>query len=630
MDPLSALTVLARLGERCPNNLVYLAQALEGRPHLFADCLAVAEGGWPRELDSTVARIVSGWPSAQACAFHNRLPEHTTSLRETGLAVTAACWQILEARGDTTPDSDRFRAEIGNNLVARLSELGRYDAAVERAAGLIDYFRPRADSSREQTHYLARSLSSQGMALGGAGLVQEAVTAYHEAAGLLRRLADQADSDTDLDLGLVLNNLAGQCLAAGQTDAAVTAVLESVAIHRRYRDRAPGPEREPRRNRANLAAALGALANALVADGQFAAAYEAAQEAAAILAVVKEDRPARFTDQWAMALVNLAMTEQRLDHLDDAVAHLRTAAGEYQRMADAYPDAFLADCAKVHRNLVIGLLRLGDRHEALNAAATAFDCAAHLSPREPPPAVGPAEEALSLYLQLEPYKHLGRTGLQRLDTMVATLLGRTAARRLVLIDTLIKTGRALKEADRAQEALVLIRAAADAARPLADQAEGGDAPTLLCSALVQCLSIQTGSPQPEAVREIAEQALHRLEILARGDEGDRANASLLLNNLANALSWFDLPEQAGSAARLAVGLLRDLADQDRERFEPQLAVALNTLARRRQALGLTNEALTSARESCSRLAPFAQASPDRYGDWMAEMADFERRLAAPK
>ncbi|WP_051969485.1 tetratricopeptide repeat protein [Kitasatospora azatica] len=109
---------------------------------------------------------------------------------------------------------------------------------------------------------------------------------------------------------------------------------------------------------------------------------------------------------------------------------------------------------------------------------------------------------------------------------------------------------------------------------------------------------------------------------------DPAGRARILDLLAKRLSWAMLSEEAVTASREAVAVLRDLADGDPSAHEPALADALSQLGLCLSDLGLGEEALEATRQALAIHRRLAAADPQAYeADYARSLANLGARLA---
>jgi len=101
---------------------------------------------------------------------------------------------------------------------------------------------------------------------------------------------------------------------------------------------------------------------------------------------------------------------------------------------------------------------------------------------------------------------------------------------------------------------------------------------------------------PRAAREIGQSELRAAVFLHAGV----------------ALSHFGQHQAALEATREAVELYRQLAEQNPDRFRPDLAMSLNNLGNRLSSLGQHHEALEATQESVNIYRQLAEQNPDRF------------------
>ena len=128
----------------------------------------------------------------------------------------------------------------------------------------------------------------------------------------------------------------------------------------------------------------------------------------------------------------------------------------------------------------------------------------------------------------------------------------------------------------------------------------------------------------------------QLSLVGDADEEERAR---LLNNLSGAYNALGRREEALAATQEAVDIRRELAQQNRAAFLPDLAMSLNNLGTRLSALGRRQEALAATQEAVEHYRQLAQQNraaflPDLAGSlnnlglWLADQGRRQEALAA--
>jgi tetratricopeptide (TPR) repeat protein len=287
-------------------------------------------------------------------------PDRSPLLHEQAIPTHRRIIEVLRPLADGAAD-DKPRAILAaglNNLANRLSDLGRYEPALQAAEEAARLYRDlaadRPDAFRPS---LAISLNSLASSLSDLGRREEALQAAEEAARLHRELAAEWPDTFRPDLAMSLNNLANSLSDLGRREAALQVAEEAARLYRELAAERPDAFRP------DLAKSLNNLANRLRALGRREAALQTAEEAVRIRRELAEAQPDAFRPDLAMSLNNLASSLGALGRPEPALQAAEEAVWIYRELVVARPDAFRPDLAGSLNNLANRLSDLG-RHEA--------------------------------------------------------------------------------------------------------------------------------------------------------------------------------------------------------------------------------------------------------------------------
>ncbi len=226
----------------------------------------------------------------------------------------------------------------------------------------------------EQRAGLLSSLSNR---LSDAGDNPAALKAIQDAVAIHRRLAAANAARFEPELALSLNNLSNRLSDAGDNLGALVAIQDSIAIRRRL------AAANPARFEPELALSLNNLSLSLSDAGDNLGALVAIQDSVAIRRRLAATNPARFEPDLAMSLNSLS---PRLSDADDNPAALiatQDAVAIRRRLAAANPARFEADLAVSLNNLSPLLSDAGDNPAALVAIRDAVAIRRRLAAANP-------------------------------------------------------------------------------------------------------------------------------------------------------------------------------------------------------------------------------------------------------
>jgi tetratricopeptide (TPR) repeat protein len=249
-----------------------------------------------------------------------------------------------------------------SNLGAALSELRRYEAAVEAYQQALA-IRRRLAQQQPQVYEpdVAMTLNNLGNALRDLRRYEAAVEAYEEALGIYRQLAQQQPQVYEPDMATTLNNLGAALSDLRRYEAAVEAYEEALGIYRQL------AQQQPQVYEPDMAGTLNNLGNALYRLRRYEAAVVAYQEALEIYN--RHDVP----HEKVRTLANLGRLYIGERRYEDALPYLREAADLVERLraeglSPQRRRQIMDEHLHIYENLLIGLMRLELYDEALAVA----------------------------------------------------------------------------------------------------------------------------------------------------------------------------------------------------------------------------------------------------------------------
>ena len=417
------LLLLARASDHTPQAVQLFADIVVADTSLRAEAgvaAALTASAGRRRLDGELARLIlqANWSADALGRVENQLTE---GLPRTQAAVAEARVKIARAEGDA-PDFARALS----SLVIPLSQLGRYQEALDATEEAVALWRPIARDNPAHQPDLGRALRHLGYQLHQLGRYQQALDATEEAVALWRPIARDNPAHQP-DLARTLRHLGNHLAELGRYQQALDATEEAVALWRPIaRD---NPAHQP-----DLSEALGNLGVRLGHLGRYQEALYATEEAVSLVGPIARDNPARQPElasaltELGHGLANVGRYQEALDATEEAVALWRPIArdnpahqpnlarklrylgnhlaelGRYQEALDATEEAVvlwrpLAQDNPAHElELAEALNHLGNRLAALGGHQNA---------------VAPAEESVALWRPLASDNPARQPGLGR-------------------------------------------------------------------------------------------------------------------------------------------------------------------------------------------------------------------------
>ncbi|MBD0741396.1 tetratricopeptide repeat protein [Streptomyces sp. CBMA152] len=465
------------------------------------------------------------------------------------VGVLAVTERLTSHRLDGSTDPTE-QAGLYGTLGRRRTNAGAWGPALAAAEEAARINRRLAENDPRHRDRLANSLTVLGNALARHGRWSEALSQSQGATALLRELAEHDPSHRP-SLAVSLTDLGGRFSECGRAREALDVTEEAAALRRELAAEDPGGQSAP------LARALSSLGALRLQQGHRDEAVAAVEEAVAVLREPARVRPGEHLGDLARALSNLGRVRLEAGRREQAIEAAQEAVGLFRRLAEANP--------AVHRpHLVTALIHLS---ATLPAHAISG------------PALTAAEEAVALARELaETDPAIHRRGLGR---------------------ALEAHGDRLAEADRRDEAVTVLREAADVYQKLSS---GSSTPPWELTGLLRRLAAlygESGAPENKAhmllnlsaqpfgtPEERVEAARQAVELYA--GTGERAVEAAALLNLGTALATSGQYDEAVAVGRRALGISREL------RFREFEAVSLTNLADYLRRAGRYEEAIEAA------------------------------------
>jgi hypothetical protein len=394
----------------------------------------------------------------------------------------------------------------------------------------------------------ARQLNNLSNRLSDAGDKTAALKRIREAVAIRRDFGKRPSLRYEAELAATLNNLSNRLSDTSDRSGALASVQEAAEILERCADL------EPDSYEAYFAATLNNLSRRLSDAGAESEALFAIQRAVEIRRRLARKQPAKFEPDLAGSLNNLSIHLSAKGNMSGAVETIRDAVGIYRQLAEEQPARFDALLAGSLSNLSSFLGAIGEHEAALDAIRQSVAIRRRLAEEEP----------------------------ARFEPELANSLNNLSNELTISRD------------DR--EALTAILEAADIYRRLADSypLRFGRAFARVLNNLANQLSEAGDSARAlitirEAVT-ICENAVSQGVLI-------EADLAVTLVTLANQLSPMGLADEAADDIGRAVDILRRLAINEPERYDPDLASGLNNAARQFAERGMTEAALSAIREA---------------------------------
>lgn len=511
--------------------------------------------------------------------------------------------------------------KLGDELGVRLSRI-LYDCAALHADRPADSL-PLAQSLE---HLLTdKPQSARALRV----LAEEPATTWtaRSAAKVAQILSGEA---TDPSLrGALLNNLSIRLGLLGRHDEALRRAEEALAI---YEELAAA---DPAAHAASLGRILANIANIRVELQQYEQGEAPARHGVAILREVADLRPDEFSLDLAMALNALSRILSALGERDEAMS-TSIEQVEIFRSCDELPQAddVLADLAGSLTNLSNEFAECGQPEEALAASEAAIEILVPLSRRRPDvyaqilggslgnhanrlAAVGRSDDALRASLAaVETLRPLSEA---RPETHAPDLAGAL----LNLTNKLHATGRLKAALAVCQESVAIYRLLM-LARPGTFTPEAATANNSLAYCLLDNRAFD------DAV-VAARRAVQFCEQIKGNSPTVSEKLAMSLSTLSTCLGCLGEHDEATAIVSRSVAICRELAKEDPDKYELNLALTLNNLAEAfatsgsSSNIGKLEEAGSTAFEALRLIAPYFLERPAVFADKMQTILRNYRR-----
>ena len=355
-----AFTILTRLAGRDPTQEVWLKRALDR--YLGSrerEALDVAkETGSP--LPELIKEAIKAAPKATRKHVVNTLrpeiPKETKTLRELAIEIGQQRVVFAREKGVNTRKSARQMFEALEFLGLQLRAAGRHGEAVQVLRKGVNYARTweKSPSPADRAAGLARAHVNFAVSLSELGRFDEALEKAVQAEEIYRELAERQADAYRADWALSLGNLAKLLSDLGRFDEALEKAVQAEEIYREL------ALRQPDAHRADWALPIGNLAKLLSELGRFDEALEKAVQAEEIYRELAERQADAYRADWARSLGNLAGFLSELGRFDEALEKAVQAEEIYRELALRQPDAYRADWARSLGNLAGVLSELGN------------------------------------------------------------------------------------------------------------------------------------------------------------------------------------------------------------------------------------------------------------------------------
>jgi tetratricopeptide (TPR) repeat protein len=502
--------------------------------------LAAAAARWPHVGPVALYRPVTARPGLALAGGSAPLSALAAIGRNTGPVLEPGLFAMLAAVHRKFPQGRDTDLDAGMaDVTGRLAE---HALAV------------RSDPAARVTW-----LCDHGIRLSYAGQPRQAAGQFAAAEPIARKLARRGRAEHVASLAFVLCHLGAARFQAGDREAAVSPLEESVRQYQRLADVAPG-EHLP-----DLALAAGNLSMILSGIGRYAQALDAAEVSISSWRALAAADRAEHLPRLVMALGTRSIIESELGRHEAALESARQSVASCREVAAANP-------AEHMPMLAAALGNLGNRFEQLGRARDAL---------------GPTREADEILRRLakaNPAAHRQAWSVvaSNLGLRLTNLGAKSQAREY--FEEAVAAGRLMVEDNPAAHLPDLARYLMNLGSCLMELGRLADARAPLNEA-VSCYRTLAGA-LPDAYRDRLARAL--------------SNSGVLEQKLGN-------PVQSAAALQRSAVILRELVQQNADAYAQSLVVVLHNLADTLRDLGKTDEA-----ESVAREAVTLASAPERH------------------
>ncbi len=341
-----------------------------------------------------------------------------------------------------------------------------------------------------------------------------------------------------------------------------------------------------------------------------------AQEAAGIYEQLAQARPDAFLPYLATSLNNLANMLSAVGRREDALTKAQEAAGIYEQLAQARPDAFLPYLATSLNNLANMLSAVGRREDALTKAQEAAGIYEQLAQARPdaflPYLAGSLNNLANMLSEVGRREDALTKAQEAVRIREQLAQARPDAFLPYLAGSLNNLANRLSEVGRREDALTKAQEAAGIYEQLAQARPDAFLPYLATSLNNLANMLSEVGRREDALTKAQEAVRIREQLAQARPDAFLPYLAMSLNNLANMLSEVGRREDALTKAQEAAGIYEQLAQARPDAFLPYLAGSLNNLANRLSEVGRREDALTKAQEAAGIYEQLAQARPDAF------------------
>ncbi|WP_052391023.1 tetratricopeptide repeat protein [Streptomyces sp. NRRL B-24484] len=294
------------------------------------------------------------------------LPRSSHVLVPWAVNLTERMIRLRTAAGNGSAEDGIALGVEHRRLAGRLIDAGRPADALAAAAKAVELLEPLLASHPEAVRVpLAAALTNKSGCLGAVGRRSEALGPAGEAVAHYRSVVagDPGPDSAHNQLAVALGVLSSAQSDLGLHAEALESMAEAVAVQRRLvLAEVPGAA-------GDLVLRLNNLAIRLNAVGHFREALDAAAEAVAVCEPLAERHPDGYDPDLAMALGTLADCHGRMRDRRKAVLLTRRVIGIRERLYRELPEMYRPSLARSRNSLATDLGELGQSEEAVEAAA---------------------------------------------------------------------------------------------------------------------------------------------------------------------------------------------------------------------------------------------------------------------
>lgn len=474
-----------------------------------------------------------------------------------GLGYAREALALREQLSANDPHQLSILASNYQTLAFRLSDMGRYQEAVQAAEQQIAVLEAQVEANPSRADYMYDQISSargwSARHLAKAGRTEEAIQ-YARAYVLKEQLAQPGN---DVLLAIALGLLADVLRDVGRAAEAIEPAARQVEIYRGLESRSPG------RSLDQLVLGLMTLANTLRDARRNQEAVDVDREIVALHRRMAETSPSRHRPALGMMLGNLSISLIAAGRSDEAVDSMEEAVSIWEQLA-AQGTGDSQQLAGAYGNYNHALTAAGRHDEALDAARKAVAIWEALTAQD----TGSRQQLAHAYQTLANSFHaLGRSaealefarrGVRLLQALEEERPGQFTAHLAGALNTLASS---LRDAGHNQDGVEVARQVVVLYRRLAE-ASPTHLPDLTMMLGNLSYALVDVGRSDEAVRA-AEEALGIWEQLAAQSPEDYQRLGFTLASFINALAASDRREEALHVASQAVTIWEDLEAQGR-------------------------------------------------------------------